>query len=573
MIFVRRNLVWILVVLSALFVTALALGLGGGMHGMYADDYVYRYFGSDAQKTDWTPNIQDVKYRVLAIWLAPLLAPVLPDAELPVRVGLIAVHLLNVLLLAWLAFRLTGSHPIAVIAGGGFLVPLFAYETLLWFSAGIFYLLPLSLLLIGFHLILSCTSLRQLYLVLGAIVAWLAMILFIESGLLLPLLTLMMSWMMARRGVRLDRRALAIALGVTYPVFFGYSLFVLQNSPIVAVHGQSTLDPVILLTQRIPEVIANVLAYAQDWLPRGIYADAFLLGTRTWAASILFWVLILALGAAFAFALRGMVARWEGERSSNARALIVVGAAWFVLGLAPVLFIRGLAISSRVMLFPSAGLALAVAGIVGWLIEKSGAHRKAVVIAAMVVLFAFVSVNALSMAGLLRVYQLRWSRDQQQFAAFRAALPALPPGHVSILAHALDQTIVQSEFGRPTVLDDLLYGLFDTPWAIDRALWLTYGSEKIAMLRKDAFGISHVVGVETDRQDGVTTITFQGTAQTEDVPVSQLLAFTYRKNGFAWLDPLVLVQGEKTWRVSLPLIEKMGDVPKREAQIGVQEPN
>lgn len=570
---VRRNPVWILLLLSALFVTVLAFGPGGGMHGMYADDYVYKYFGSATQKTEWTPNMENVNYRVLAIWLASSLAPALPDAELPIRMGLIAVHLLNVVLLGGLAFRLTGSRWIAVIAGGGLLVPLFAYESLLWFSAEIFYLLPLSLLLVGFHLIVSCTSLRQFYFVIGAIVAWLTMIFFIESGLLLPLLTLLMVPMMARRGVRLDRRAPAIALGVTYPALFGYALFVLQSSPIVAVHGESTLDPRILVFQRIPEVIASVMAYAGDWMPRGIYADAFLLGAQTWAASIWFWIALVALGLAFVFALRGMAANWNGERSTNSPALLAVGIVWFVLALAPVLLIRGLAVSSRVMLFPSAGLALAVAGFVGWLMEISGMRREVIALGAMVALGAFASVNAIGMAGLLRVYQLRWTRDQEQFAAFRAALPELPPGHVSLFAHAMDQTIVQSELGRATVLDHLLYGLFDTPWALNPALWLEYGSEKITMLRKDAHGISHVVGVETQGQDKVKMITFQGTSLTEAVPVTQLLAFTYRKNGFAWLDPLVLVQGDKTWRVPLPLVEKMGNVPKREAQIGIQEPN
>jgi|GEM_PF-6592061 len=570
MIWIRRHAVWLALTLCVLVVVVIALFLGGGMHGMYADDYVYKYFGSDLVKTDWTPNIQDVNYRVLAIWIAPLLARWLPDAELPIRLGLIAIHLLNVFLLGWLAQRLTGARGVGVVAGGAFLIPLFAYEPLLWFSAGVFYLFPLSLLLVGFHLLLSCRSVRQFYFVVGAIAAWVTMIFFIESGLLLPALTAPMALLMARRGVRVDRRAWMMALGVTYVVFLAYAFLVLRSSPIVAVHGKSTLDPIIILTQRVPEVFDSVIAYAADWLPRGVFSDAFLLGTKIWTSSVVFWILIIAFGAGLIFAARVVARQWNAERASNALALLGIGALWFVLALAPVLFIRGLSVSSRVWLFPSAGLALVAAGAAGWLMEKAGTRPTLVQIAAMVLLGGFLLVNALSMAGLLRVYQLRWQRDQQQFHALQQALPQAPSARVWVFAHALDQTIAQPEFGRATRLDGLLYALFDTPWAIDRALWVAYRTEKIETIDKDAYGHSHVVGLQLDKNGEVKSIEFQGTIQIQAVPVTQLLAFTYRANGFEWLDPLLLTQAEKTYRVLLPLIEQMGAVPKRAAQIGIE---
>jgi hypothetical protein len=570
MIWIRRHAVWLALTLCVLVVVVIALFLGGGMHGMYADDYVYKYFGSDLVKTDWTPNIQDVNYRVLAIWIAPLLARWLPDAELPIRLGLMAIHLLNVFLLGWLAQRSTGARWVGVVAGGAFLIPLFAYEPLLWFSAGVFYLFPLSLLLVGFHLLWSCRSVRQFYFVVGAVAAWVTMIFFIESGLLLPALTVPMALLMARRGVRVDPRAWMTALGVTYVVFFAYAFLVLRSSPIVAVHGKSTLDPVIILTQRVPEVFDSVSAYAMDWLPRGVFSDAFWLGTKIWTSSVVFWLLMIAFGAGFVFVARGVAQQWHAERASNALALLGVGAMWFVLALAPVLFIRGLSVSSRVWLFPSAGLALVAAGAAGWLMEKAGTRQTFVQIAAMVLLALFLLVNALSMAGLLRVYQLRWQRDQQQFHALQQALPQVPSARVWIFAHALDQTIAQPEFGRATRLDGLLYALFDTPWAIDRALWLAYRTEKIETIDKDAYGHSHVVGLQLGKTGEVKAIEFQGTIQIQAVPVTQLLAFTYRANGFEWLDPLLLTQPEKTYRVPLPLIEQMGAVPKRAAQIGIE---
>lgn len=508
---------------------------------------------------------------MLAILFAPLLARGLPEWELPIRLGLLALHLLNVFLLAWLAERLTGSRRVALVAALVFLIPLFAYEPLLWFSASVFYQPSLLLLLAGFHLLLACDSLRKFYFVASAIAAWLTMLLFIESGLLIPVLTLPMMVMMAWRGKTVDLRAVVFALGVTYAVAMTYVLLVLRGSSIVAVHGKTTLDIGEILTQRFPQVAASVAAYFGEWLPRGIFADALQLGARAWLASVWFWILALAFVAGIVLLWRETRRQGKAERVDNSLALVGVGLAWFALALAPVLFISGLGVSSRVMLFPSAGLALAVAGLVGWLLQKAGARRDWVWNAVLVVMAVFVFVNALALAGMVRVYQLRWARDQQHLDALRRALPILPSEPVWLLAHALDQTIVQSEFGRATALENLLYALFDTPWAADRALWLAYESERIELIDKDNFGKSHVVGVELDDAgDGVESIVFQGTIQMQTIPVTRLLAFTYRANGFEWFDPLTLTHAEKSYRVPLPLIEKMGDVSKREATLGIE---
>lgn len=49
--FVRNNLRWGALALFVFASIGLAFFVFGGMHGLYADDYVYRYFGSDAVKT------------------------------------------------------------------------------------------------------------------------------------------------------------------------------------------------------------------------------------------------------------------------------------------------------------------------------------------------------------------------------------------------------------------------------------------------------------------------------------------------------------------------------------------
>ncbi len=395
---------------------------------------------------------------------------------------------------------------------------------------------------------------------------------FIESGLLIPMLTPLMMALLRRRGQRVDWRAAAFALAVTYAIAFAYVLVVLRASPIVAVHGKVTLDPLVILSERLPQLSASVASYLEEWLPRGIFADALLLGIQAWLTSLWFWVLVMILGVGVIVAARETTKQWDDQRADNAFALIAIGLVWFALALVPVLFISGLSVSSRVMLFPSAGLALAAGGLAGWLVERAWTRRQLVWTAIMVALAMLVLVNALAMAGLLRVYQLRSARDQQQLTALLKALPELPQTPSWILAHALDQTIVQPELGRATSLDRLLYALFDTPWAAERALWQAYGTERIVMVDKDEHGKSHVVGVELDMTGKqVKAIVFQGTIQIQTVPVTRLYAFTYRARGFEWLDPLVLMHPEKSYRVPLPLIEKMGAVPRREGTLGIEE--
>ncbi len=553
-----------------------AFFLNGGAHGLYADDWVYKFFGSGLAKTTWTPQQGGVAYRVLAIYIAPLVANALPTFEISVRVGVISLHLLNVILLGWLAERVTGARWIALAAGALFLMPLFAYETLLWLSAGIFYLILFGLLLIGFHALFSCRSLtRQFYFAALALMAWSAMLLFIESGLFLPLLFAPMSWMARRRGIVLDRRAWMGTLVIFYILAGAYLWFVLRGAAVVAVHGETAFDPILIMTQRVPQVVESIGGYFAEWLPRGVYADALELGAREWAATIWFWVLAIAFVVGIGICAKG-IAKGEPrafeQKFPNSLALCVLGMVWFAFALAPVLFIQGLGVSSRVMYFPSVGLALAGAGGLAWIIEKLGNYKAVGERILLVLIATFVFVNALAMAGLLRVHQLRYERDMAQLDALRGALKELPDGRTWLMAHALEQNVVQAPFGRATKLDRLLYGLFDIPWAADPALWLAYRSERIEMIDKDDRGNVHIVGAEFDADNTVSALEFRGLVRQQRVAVTRLLAFTHRSGKFYWLTPLVVRENQTSppYTIPLRLAETIGGAPLREAQLGLE---
>lgn len=560
---------------AALSLVAIAYFVNAAPAARYADDWVYEFFGSGVARTTWTPQTAGVEYRVLSIWLAPILAHLRPALEPLLYLARLALHFANVALLGLLAFRLSGSPRTGLLTAALYLVPLFAYEPLLWFSASVFYLVPLFLFLAGAHLLLSVRDgharRRAAFLMFLSLAAWFAMLLFIESGLLLPLIVPVMALVLARRGQRVSLRPILVVVVLFYLGASWYVVSALRDSPIVAVHGESTLDPVLIVTERIPQVTGIVLGYFAEWLPRGLWADALELGLRTLAPLSLVLVAALAvssLALAVSQALRGPALALPSEsRLAGAFSVIAVGLAWFVFSLVPVLFIRDLSVSSRVMLFPSAGLALAGAGALGTLLTRLPRITRPVLL---VLVAGFLLANALSMSGLAAVHRLRWERDAAQLSAFRSALPTLPAERVYILPHALEQATVSPLLGRPTQLDTLLYGLFDIPWAAAPALDLAYSTERIELAPRDALRQFHITDIQRDGQGRPTGLVFQADGSAQAIPISGLLAFTHRGGRFYWLDPLILHVGTTAETISLPMAAPLTGAPHRSADLPLE---
>lgn len=135
----------------------------------------------------------------------------------------------------------------------------------------------------------------------------------------------------------------------------------------------------------------------------------------TWAA----WardLLPLLAGAAAA----GLVARRPGP----ARALVLLGAAWLVIGLAPVLNVLFLGfVNDRYLLFPSVGVAVAAAGLVAL------ARSRAALVASL-----------LAVAALIAASQARlrdWESAETLWSSLVRVDPANPYGHLGLAAARL----------------------------------------------------------------------------------------------------------------------------------------
>jgi hypothetical protein len=127
-----------LFVLTATLGLAIALFGNGYRYGLHNDDYAHKLWAHDLQTGKWRPTLRLAQdhFRPLGLILVSNLANALPDAELPVRLLWAAVHLANVLLAAWLAYRMVRSPLLAVMVGGIMLFPFQAHEGLFWHRMG-----------------------------------------------------------------------------------------------------------------------------------------------------------------------------------------------------------------------------------------------------------------------------------------------------------------------------------------------------------------------------------------------------------------------------------------------------
>jgi hypothetical protein len=537
-------LFWGVLSLTLVGLISVAYFVNGGLHGMGADDYVYKYSAFDVATGSWKPNWDLNPVRTLSYLLAPILANALPAHELPIRLGIVALQIINVLLLGALAYRVTSSRFIALLAAALSLVPIFAAEAMLWFSASVFYLPPLFFLLVGLHLILSCYSARkQFTLLMGAVAAWCVMILFVESGFFVILLVPALIWLRDGRD-RSHLKPALIATAATYFLFGLYAFFGLKSAPVVALHGANTFDPVYILAHRVPDTVSGVADYVRDWQPGGTYAEALNLGTREWLSIPAGWAVVgLTLFGVILAAALYPVSDAQAELAGRGMKLFFLGIAWIALALAPTLFFVNLQISSRVLLFPSAGFALALAGFLGWLVERLKRSQAAAIRGLVLLTGVSVLLTALSMAGLLVVYQLRWERDQAEVTALRTAVPGLPDVHVWVMPIGINDRTVGPYVGHPTVLDQYLYPFFQIPWAAGPALRMEYGHAQLDVINRDSV---YLTGVSYARNGEIDGLTFEGQGQTRQVPPKQLLAFTYLRNRVILFDHLIVTKPDGT---------------------------
>lgn len=362
-------------VLAATLVMAIAVGffLRGGVHGLYSDDYTHKAWAFDFSAARWRLNLNPIipSWRPVHTILTPNLANAIPEHEFPVRLGIVAVHLLNVFLLATLAYRLTGSILVAVLSGELFLIPVFANEALLFFSAIIPHVIPLSFLLVGFHLALSCHSVKQDVLLLaGALIVWFLMILSGEAGYFTPLLLPVFIGMRRHHGERASPMVWILVLAASY-VFLGlYLLRLVQTaSSLITDRGGLTLDPTFILLHRIPDVTRQLSWFLTDWGYRGPLREALRLGLHEWISVPTGWIILVGLLMGLSLVPITHPANQQTMPSRlQAFTLVLAGMAWVGLALLPIVLLKSQFVLIRALYTPMAGLALGVAGFFCWIV-------------------------------------------------------------------------------------------------------------------------------------------------------------------------------------------------------------
>jgi hypothetical protein len=554
-------LFWAVTAATGLLVLTLGFFLHRGAMGLYMDDYSIRAWAFDFVKSKWNltliPFYSFWTWRPLTYLLVPNLANAIPQHAFWVRVGIVVIHFLNVCLLGRLGQRLSGSLLVGIICGGYFIFPVFANEGLLWFTAAIQDTFSLLFLLVGFHLFLSCRSFADLPFLICGVLSWLLMVTFYESGLFTVLL-LPVLFGVTQNDVRRTSHKLWISALVASSVPISvYLWFGVRRSPFVIVRGGATLDLRFILSHKVPEVARGFWWLLTDWGLLGPLHEAFIFGAREWRSA--------PGGPAFmAASLVGICVviflfptdQDKNLPSSRLLKLVLIGVGWMALGLVPILLVRSQGVEIRTLYVPSAGFALSAAAFSGLVVNVFGKRNTLPIRAVLVFMGVVVFLSGLTMAGLVRAYQLRWYLDERQVAAMRPVLSQFSRAEpLWLLPVALDERSVSNYWGRETVLDHYLFGVFEHSWSAIDAIRLKFGDREIHAVTSQHWDRLHVTAVRSSGGGHITEIVFQG----ETIPIEHLVAFTYRQGELILLDPIEINDPDRNLPavIDLPLIRQL----------------
>lgn len=425
-------LFWIVSAATVLILVILGFFLHGGSMGLYMDDYSVKAWAFDFAAGRWKltliPFDHSWTMRPLTLLLEPNIANALPRHGLFVRIGIVFVHFLNACLLAKLGQRLSGSWLVGAVSGTLFLFPIFANEALLWFTAALSNAFSLLFLLLGFHLLLSCRSFENFVLLICGIASWFLMITFYESGLLIILLLPAFFVLTQNEARRTNPKLWIAGLAGSFIPISSYLKFVELKSPDVIARGGASFNVSFLLWHKVPEAAEQVWWLLTDWGVFGPLHEAFTLGKHLWSAAPGGQALIIGAVGGICYASLLFPAQSE-PRPSLGRLLnlMLVGAAWSILGLLPIVLIRNQIVEIRTLYIPSAGFALSAAALLAAIVEifqsKSASSARAVLAGT----GAVALLSSLTMAGLIYAYQLRWDLDQRQLEALNRIMPMISP--------------------------------------------------------------------------------------------------------------------------------------------------
>ena len=546
-------------------VMALTLGffLREGIHGLYMDDYSVKLWAFSFVGNKWKPNLVPFAFywrlRPLAYILAPNIVNAIPEHEFIVRLGIVAMHLFNVVLLASLVRRVTASMLVSTLSAAYFIFPVFGNEGLLWFTAAVTDVFCLFFLLLGFHCLLDCRSLfldKSLF-VCGLLV-WFLMIMFYESGLFTLLLLPAFVGLIRRERLSESYKV----MGIILVVLGVYLALVERSAPNVLSRGGPTLNLVFILFHRVPQVAERLWWLLADWGIRGPLRESFELGWREWMGVPYGRILILT--SFVGLCLVGLLFPVRCEitpAQSRLLKLAFIGCAWTALGLVPIILVKSQIVEVRTLYVPSVGFALAMAALSTSVVSLFHQRRRFALRAVVLIGGVWVCLSSLTMAGLVRTYELRWNLDQSQVAALQPIISSIPATQqLWLLPVGLDERSVSTSLGRHTTLDSYLFGVFETPWSTADAIRLRFGDRNVHGITTNRWVPLRVNSVRRSNEGEIRAVTIQN----EDVPVQRLIAFTYQSGFLVLLSPLEIhtPHAAQPIRIDLPLVHEV-------AQLGV----
>jgi hypothetical protein len=556
--------------ITTILIITIGFFLHGGTHGLYMDDYTERAWAFDFAHSAWKLNLTpQFHIRPLAHILIANLANAIPKYEFSLRMIIALIHLLNVFLIGKLAYRLTGSYFVAYISGSSFLFPIFANEALLWFAASIANTVSLFLLLIGFHCFLSCRSRTQdMRLFCCGVGAWIIMVLFYESGLFTLLLLPVVLATAHRNNIWRLAGVWIPALAACYIPIGAYVAVVERTDPDVASRGGVTLNLDFILLYRIPDVGRRLWWLLTDWGIHGPLHEAFKLGWREWIAlryaPALLTVSLLGLCL---IALLFPVRRETTPASLRLLQLAAIGCIWVALGLLPIALIKSQIVEIRTLYIPSVGFAFGLAAVSGLAVRLFYRWREFAVRTALSLAAVWVFLSSVTMAGLVRTYQLRWNLDQKQVAALEPVISKISTSQsIWLLPVGLDERSVSAYWGRNAALDMYLYGVFETAWSSVDAIRLKDGDRNIHDVTSNRWVPLRIGSLLLSDSGEISTIAIHG----QKIPVQQLVPFTYEQGLVTLLNPLEIVSsGDTDTAVDLPIVRQLSatGLPVRPARL------
>lgn len=547
-------------VVSALLTVLVAFYAGGGMHGLYEDDYSSKIGAFDLSTGQWQLRlIPQTDFRYVRYVLTPNLANLLPDHEWLARAIILILHGTDVLLLGLLILRLTRSRVSAILGSALFLVPLYANQGLLQFTSAFDNPPALLFVLLGFHLLLSARSFRESpTLIVGGVASWLMAPMFYESALFTYLLLPFFGMLCWPREVRPRLRVWLVPLIIVYLILLPYAYFVLRGAWRVGGHG--TIDPVLILTTRVPEVLSSLSSTLASQEAFGLYAEALQLGVRAWTSS--YGGTLVLVSAAVALVMSAFLIPISNSAITSPRRfllIILAGVLWICLWLIPILLVNGQMIESRILYAGMVGFVLCAVGLLGLATGFAGRWRILRMRVAMLLVAVVMMLTSLTVAGFVRAYQLRWILDQKQLAALHQVVPQLPDSQrIWLLPIQLDERTVRRYFERDVALDYYLVGVFETTWSGEAAVSLDYQKGNVDVGASNRREKPTVSGV-TYEQGKATTLSIPDTfAGGAEVPIDRLIAFTYKKNHVVLLSPITLIRSDSSRIVvNLPLVDRL----------------